>query len=76
MADRFEIHDDELIDITGGKITYTWNGEHGTLGMNGRNPYILLDKNAFISVYNRMKDDYSDADIIKALRENGIIRKA
>ena len=75
MADRLAINDTELDNVSGGKITYTWNGTEGSLGMNGNNKYKLLNKNAFIKIYNEMKDDYSDADIIKRLRDQGIIVK-
>ena len=75
MAERIELNDIELDNVTGGKITYTWNGTEGSLGMNGVNKYKLLDKQAFINLYNEMKDEYSDADIIKELRAKGIIIK-
>ncbi len=75
MANRLEIMDEELDNVSGGKITYTWNGTEGSLGINGNNKYKLLNKDAFVNIYNQMKADYSDADIIKALREQGIIVK-
>ncbi len=75
MSDKIELHDEELDSVTGGAITYTWDGTQGSLGMNGNNPYILLDKSAFLAVYNEMFGKYSDADIIRTLREKGIIKK-
>ena len=75
MADRLAINDAELDNVSGGKITYTWNGTEGSLGMNGNNKYKLLNKDAFVKIYNEMKADYSDADIIKRLRDQGIIVK-
>ena len=75
MSDRSIINDEQLDNVSGGKITYTWDGSEGTLGMNGNNKYKLLDKSKFISIYNEMKDDYSDADIIRELREQGVIKK-
>jgi len=75
MSDRVELFEEELDNVSGGKITYTWDGNQGSLGMNGKNTYQLLNKDAFISVYNSMKDDYTDADIIKELRSRNIIKK-
>ena len=75
MANRVELFDEELDNVSGGKITYTWNGTEGSLGMNGNNTYKLLNKDAFVKIYNEMKADHSDAEIIKALRDQGIIIK-
>jgi len=76
MSDnRIELNDELLESVNGGAITYTWNGEHGTLGMNGVNKYKLLDKGAFLKIYDEMFGKYSDADIIRRLREEGIIKK-
>ena len=75
MSDRKKLIDEELDNVSGGNITYTWDGDQGSLGMNGVNKYQLLDKNKFVSIYNTMKDEYSDADIIKELRQQGVIRK-
>ena len=75
MSEKYEIRDEELDNVTGGAITYTWDGHQGSLGMNGVNKYTLLDKSAFLEVYNEMFGKYSDADIIRTLREKGIIKK-
>ena len=75
MSKRMIINEEQLDSVTGGKITYTWDGSQGSLGMNGVNKYILLDKNAIIKVYNEMSSDYNDAEIIRALREQHIIVK-
>ena len=75
MADRIAINEEQLDDINGGAITYTWDGSQGSLGMNGKNIYTLLDKNAFLKVYNEMFGKASDAEIIKTLRAQGIIKK-
>lgn len=75
MSDRIEIKDEQLDGVVGGAITYTWDGHQGSLGMNGVNKYTLHDKSAFLAVYNDMFGQYSDADIIKELRERGIISK-
>ncbi len=73
MSDRIEINDELLGDVSGGAITYTWDGNQGSLGMNGRNPYQLLNKDAFLKVYNEMFGKSSDAEIIKELFKQGII---
>lgn len=70
-----EIFDNELDYVSGGKITYTWNGEHGTIGINGNNNFILVDKDAFGAFYMANKETMSEVDILKSLYAQGIIRK-
>lgn len=74
MAKR-EILDFELENVTGGKITYTWNGTEGSIGINGNNNFVLLDKDAFGEFYMKNKDTMAEVDILKALYAQGIIRK-
>ncbi len=75
MANRVAINEDQLDNVTGGAITYTWDGQTGSLGLNGKNTYILLSKTAFLEVYNELFGKVSDAEIIKTLREKKIIKK-
>ena len=75
MSSREPINDQELIQVNGGAITYCWNGHTGSLGMNGNNKYVLHDKEAFLAIYREMFGQYSDADIIRRLRAEGIITK-
>ena len=75
MGNRININDDQLEAINGGAITYTWDGNSGSLGIDGVNKYKLLDKGRFLEVYNDMFGEYSDAEIIKELRNQGIIKK-
>lgn len=75
MSDRIEIKDNELNDVTGGKITYTWNGTTGSIGINGNNNFVLLDKNAFGAYYSQVKDTLSEKEILKNLMAKGIIKK-
>lgn len=72
MADKIELLDEELDDINGGQITYTWDGSQGTIGRNGNNRYKLLNKDAFIKYYNENKATMSEATIIKNLIAQGI----
>ncbi len=74
MSDRIQINDEQLDEINGGAITYTWDGQQGSLGINGNNGYVLLNKGAFLSVYNEMFGKYTDTQIIKELRNRGIIK--
>lgn len=74
MSDRIKINEDQLDAVNGGKITYTWNGETGSLGMNGVNKYTLLNKDAFVSTYKELSATHSDAQIIRELRNRGIIK--
>ena len=73
MTDRIEIKDGLLENVAGGAITYTWDGNQGSLGINGNNPYTLKDKDAFLEVYNEMFGKASDTKIIDVLYEKGII---
>lgn len=75
MADRKVINDVELDNVTGGKITYTWNGEIGSIGINGNNNFVLLDKNAFGAYYAKHKDEKSEKEILKDLMAQGIIKR-
>lgn len=74
MSNKVELLDEELDAIEGGKITYTWNGTIGTIGINGNNPYILLDKDAFGAYYTEVKETMGETKILKNLRKMGIIK--
>lgn len=76
---KFEIREEELDNVTGGKITYTWDDttKKGTIGINGNNNFTLLDKAAFVSYYNSVKDQTpkpKDSAILNALLAKGIIK--
>lgn len=72
---KVAIFDDELDNVTGGKITYTWDGSRGTIGINDNNAFILLDKDAFISYYNSVKGTgIKESAILKNLLAKGIIK--
>ena len=75
MADKDILLDEELDNVTGGKITYTWDGSIGTIGINYNNPYILLDKDAFGAYYAKVKDDLPETQILRNLLSMGIIKK-
>ncbi len=72
MANKVELFDEELDAVTGGKITYTWDGSVGTIGMNGNNIYKLVDKEAFVEYYNSVKGTKKNSQILRYLLENGI----
>lgn len=74
MSKIAALNDDELNLVSGGQITYTWDGSVGTLGMNGFNPFVLVDKDAFVVYYNSVAGVKNDAEIIDYLLANGIIR--
>ena len=75
MSDRVKLFDDELIDVTGGQITYTWDGTSGTIGMNGRNPYTLVNKDAFVAYYNSVRGTgVKDSEILRYLLEHNIAK--
>ena len=70
---RKRIIEDELRNISGGQITYTWDGSQGSIGINGYNNFTLLDKDAFVAYYSKHKDSKSEIDILKDLYAQGII---
>lgn len=70
------ISEEELDNVVGGEITYTWDGSQGTIGINGNNPFILLDKAAFTSYYNSVKGSgITEAQVLNNLLAKGIIKK-
>ncbi len=75
MADRISIEEELLDNINGGAITYTWNGQTGSLGIDGKNIYTLHDKEAYLKVYNENFGKKNDLEIIKILKQKGIITK-
>lgn len=75
MSDRRELQFGELENVTGGEITYTWDGSIGSIGINGNNPYILLDKDAFGAYYSEVKEYMPETQILKNLLSKGIIKR-
>lgn len=75
MSDKREILDFELENVTGGKITYTWNGTEGSIGINGNNNFVLVNKDAFGEYYTKYKDSLPEVQILRNLYAQGIIRK-
>ena len=72
---KMELHDDELDLVNGGDITYTWNGTSGTIGINGYNPFILVNKEAFVKYLNKVHGTMKDSEILTYLLEQGIAKK-
>ena len=73
---KVAIFDDDLDNVTGGKITYTWDGNVGTIGIDGNNAFVLLDKDAFTSYYNSVKGTgIKESQVLKNLLAKGIIKK-
>lgn len=73
---REAILDNDLENVTGGKITYTWDGSTGTIGINNKNSFVLLDKDAFVSYYNSVKGTgIKESAILNNLLAKGIIKK-
>lgn len=70
---KVELFDEELNDVTGGRITYTWDGNKGTIGINGNNNLTLIDKDAFVSYYKSVQGTgMKDSQILKDLLAKGI----
>ena len=73
---KVELFDEELNDVTGGRITYTWDGDKGTIGINGNNNLTLLDKNAFVAYYKSVQGTgVKDSQILKDLIAKGIVTR-
>jgi len=77
MDKRVELFDDELENVTGGKITFTWSSADniGTIGIDGNNCLVLLDKAAFLSYYKSVQGTMTDGAILKQLLAKGIAKK-
>lgn len=75
---KIEILEEDLDNVVGGQITYTWHDadQCGTIGIDGNNCLILLDKNAFVSYYNSVKGTMSDGAILKQLFKKGIVKNS
>lgn len=75
MSNKQEILDAELDNISGGQITYTWDGTQGSIGINGYNNFILLNKDAFGKYYMEVKDTMPEKEILKNLLAQNIIAR-
>lgn len=76
MSKPNELTDEMLENVVGGEITYTWDGTQGTIGINGYNPFILLNKDAFITYYNSVKGTgITEAEVLTYLLQKGYITK-
>lgn len=77
MDKRVELFDEDLDNVTGGKITFTWSSADntGTIGIDGNNCLVLLDKGAFLSYYQSVQGTMSDGAILKQLVAKGIAKK-
>ena len=76
MSDRRMISEEDLDSVVGGEITYTWDGSVGTIGINGNNAFVLLDKGAFVNYYNSVKGSgIKESEVLKNLLAKGIIKK-
>ena len=74
MAERKEIFEESLDSVSGGRITYTWDGTTGTIGIDGDNPFTLVDKEGFVSYYKANGSSMDDATMLNKLMELGYIQ--
>lgn len=78
MSNKIELCDELLNEVTGGEITYTWDEttKTGTIGINHNNPFILVDKDAFVTYYNSVKGTgIKEAEVLSYLLKHKIIKK-
>ncbi len=74
MSDKREIRDEELDNVTGGVIKYTWDGNQGRIGIGDNYNFILVDMNAYGEYYSTHKGTISDKQILRDCLARGIIR--
>lgn len=75
MSDKIKLNEEELDLVSGGDITYTWNGTSGSIGLDGNNPFILVDKQAYLDYFNSVKGTMTDGDILRNLLAKGIAKR-
>lgn len=77
MGNRVELNDLDLENVNGGQITFTWSSADniGTIGLDGHNSLILLDKAAFLDYYKSVQGTMTDGAVLKQLIARGIAKK-
>lgn len=77
MTDRKEIPEEQLEDVVGGNLTYTWYGGKGTCGLNGNNKWTFTNKTLFESTLNECMREkgMTDVETLKYMQSHGIIKK-
>ena len=73
--EKIELYDQEAEAVSGGKITYTWDGKTGTIGINGNNAFILVSKEAFVNYYKSVQGTMKDSEVLNNLLSQGVIKK-
>jgi len=74
--EKIMINDADLDNVTGGKITYTWDGNSGTIGIGGNNCFVLVNKEAFVSYYKSVEGTgMKDSEILTNLIKKGYVKK-
>ena len=76
MADKQKIADSMLDDVTGGKLTFSWDGETGRCGMDGNDRFVYTDKEAFEALLRKciQNNGLSDVETLRELFVSGIVR--
>lgn len=74
MSDKIELRDEELENVSGGNITFTWDGTSGTIGLDGNNVFILVDRDAYLSYFNEVHGTMTDGEILRNLLAQGIAK--
>lgn len=73
--EKMQLNDDELDLVNGGDITYTWNGTSGSIGIDGKNVFKLINKDGFVTYYNSVHGKLSDAEILTNLIKKGYVKR-
>ncbi len=74
MTDKYELLDEELESVSSGRVTYTWDGKRGTIGKDGNNIYILVDKEKYLEYYNSEGYKLPDSKVLRYCLEHGIAK--
>ena len=75
MSNRVQINEEALEKITGGNITFDWNGAEGHCGLNGDKSYSFDNRTTFVSaVMQCYQAGMTDVQCLNELIANGTIR--
>lgn len=77
MSDRIELNEENLEDVSGGNLTYTWFGGQGTCGLNNNNVWKFENKEVFESVMTdcMINKGMTDVETLKLMKAQRIIHK-
>ena len=76
MANRVQLNDEVLEAVSGGNITFDWDGKNGNCGLNGDKSYSFTSRNEFVSaVVQCYQAGMTDAECFDKLVQDGVVKK-